>query len=127
MKEKHSEKDENNSLLSKFKTIESLPITRTLILICLQKQPNSSGYSLIKSIRSLTNDLVKLKSGTLYPELRKLENEGLVISVLTEDKRKTRLYQITDEGKKKLDELINLIELRINNVLQPIIDKYKKN
>ncbi|MHA1867019.1 MAG: PadR family transcriptional regulator [Candidatus Heimdallarchaeaceae archaeon] len=127
MKEKYTEKDENNSLLSKFKTIESLPITRTLILICLQKQPNSSGYSLIKSIRNLTNDLVKLKSGTLYPELRKLENEGLVISVLTEDKRKTRLYQITDEGKKKLDELINLIELRINNVLQPIINEYKKN
>ncbi|MHA1115211.1 MAG: PadR family transcriptional regulator [Candidatus Heimdallarchaeum aukensis] len=126
MKKKHIEKDGQKSLLSKFKTIESLPITRTLILICLQKKPNSSGYSLIKSIRSLTNDLVKLKSGTLYPELRKLEKEGLVISVLTEDKRKTRLYQITEEGKKKLEELINLIELRISNILQPIINAYRK-
>ena len=103
------------------------PSLKLLKVYPSQEQPNSSGYSLIKSIRNLTNDLVKLKSGTLYPELRKLENEGLVISVLTEDKRKTRLYQITDEGKKKLDELINLIELRINNVLQPIINEYKKN
>ena len=104
----------------------SLPIVRTLLLLFIQKNPDSSGYFLMTKIADFTKEFIELKSGTAYSELRKMEEVGFVTSVQEENGRKTRNYQITDEGSEELEKNINLIRLRIEFILSPIVELFEK-
>ena len=77
-------------------------------------------------IADFTKEFIELKSGTAYSELRKMDEVGFVTSVQEENGRKTRNYQITDEGSEELEKNINLIRLRIEFILSPIVELFEK-
>ena len=61
------------------------------------------GYTLKKDLAELG---MEIDEGTLYPLLRRLENQGLLVSEWREeDKRNKRFYRISVEGKRVLKEL----------------------
>ncbi len=63
------------------------------------------GYSLRKQLNSKG---LEIDEGTLYPLLRRLEKQGLLISEWRfVDKRKKRYYRISDLGEEVLTILIN--------------------
>lgn len=65
-----------------------------------------SGYKLQKIVGSALQPIRKVSSGTLYPTLVKLEEQGLIVSKLESVGRKVKLMQITDEGITRFQELM---------------------
>lgn len=61
------------------------------------------GYTLRKS---LADHGLEIDEGTLYPLLRRLESQGLLVSEWREhDKRNKRFYRLSDQGKDILERL----------------------
>ncbi len=61
------------------------------------------GYTLRKSLSDVG---LEVDEGTLYPLLRRLESQGLLVSEWREeDKRKKRFYRLSAEGKTMLKQL----------------------
>lgn len=61
------------------------------------------GYTLRKS---LADRGLEIDEGTLYPLLRRLESQGLLVSEWREhDKRNKRFYRLSDQGKEILEQL----------------------
>ncbi len=102
--------------------MEPLPMVRVLLLHTINKNPKVSGYSIINLINEFTASRVELRTGTVYNELRKLEKNGLLESTQQTTSRKVRLYTISNPGLEELKRLINIIKIKIDILLQPLID-----
>ena len=62
------------------------------------------GWGIAKRIEQVSQDLLEMKYGTLYPALMKLEQNGWISSEwgVSENNRRARFYSITREGRKQL-------------------------
>lgn len=81
-------------------------LLETMVLASL-KYEDSYGYKIIQDI----SDIMEISESTLYPILRRLENQGLVRTYNTEfNSRIRKYYQITKIGKSKLIEAQNEYE-----------------
>jgi PadR family transcriptional regulator PadR len=61
------------------------------------------GYTLRKA---LSENRMEIDEGTLYPLLRRLESQGLLVSEWREEeKRKKRFYKLSPEGEQILKQL----------------------
>ena len=76
-----------------------------LILQALRPRPQH-GYGIVQSIRSGSDDVLQVETGSLYPALHRLERKGWVKSQwgLTENKQRAKYYQLTAAGKKQLNQ-----------------------
>lgn len=76
-----------------------------LILLALSEGP-LHGYGVIKTVRELSEDRVRLGAGTLYGALDRLAGEGLVSVVKEEvvDGRHRRYYGLNGHGRTVLAE-----------------------
>lgn len=70
-----------------------------LILAVLSKQP-LHGYGIAREVKSLSDDALILKEAALYPALRVLEQEGLVIGQWQPQEKGAdrKVYTLTDKG-----------------------------
>ena len=73
-----------------------------LILTSLAGGPKH-GYAMIEDIASITG--VRLGPGTLYGAIGRLEAEGTIEALATDDRR--RPYQITPAGRRRLESEIS--------------------
>ena len=62
------------------------------------------GYGITRRIRQVSEDLIQLNQGTLYPALLRLEQRGWIKSEwgLTDTKREARFYKLTAAGRRQL-------------------------
>jgi transcriptional regulator len=62
------------------------------------------GYGIAQRIKQISEDLLKLNQGTLYPALLRLEQRGWISSKwgTSENNRRARYYSLTRSGKKQL-------------------------
>src|SRR5262245_58317371 len=62
------------------------------------------GYGLAKRIEQISGDRLTLNTGTLYPLLLRLEQEGAIASERgpSENNRRARFYRLTSKGRKEL-------------------------
>lgn len=74
-----------------------------LVLRTLTVQP-MHGYAIAQHIERLSEDVLRLQEGTLYPALQAMEMKGWVKSEwrLSPTKRRARYYSITPSGRKQL-------------------------
>jgi DNA-binding PadR family transcriptional regulator len=77
----------------------------SLILAVLgQLRAEHYGYTLRKA---LADAGVEIDEGALYPMLRRLEAQGLLVSEWREEARRNkRFYRLSDEGRGVLDRLV---------------------
>jgi DNA-binding PadR family transcriptional regulator len=68
---------------------------RITILILLDEGP-ANGYQLMQEIEQRTNGAWKPSSGSIYPALQQLEDEGIVQTTEGEGRK---MFALTDEGK----------------------------
>jgi transcriptional regulator len=75
-----------------------------LILKSLAREP-LHGWGIAKKIESLSDDVLSVQQGSLYPALHRLEQQGWVDSDWknTELGRSAKFYSLTRDGKKQLD------------------------
>jgi PadR family transcriptional regulator PadR len=75
-----------------------------LILKSLVREP-LHGWGIAKKIESLSDDVLSVQQGSLYPALHRLEHQGWVDSDWknTELGRSAKFYALTRDGRKQLD------------------------
>jgi PadR family transcriptional regulator PadR len=73
-----------------------------LLLAALQSRP-MHGYAIIEYVRQASAGQFDYAEGTIYPALRRLEDDGLVRSRWSDtDGRRRRVYTISPQGTKAL-------------------------
>lgn len=76
-----------------------------VLAVLAQLRAEHYGYTLRKA---LANDGLEIEESTLYPLLRRLETQGLLVSEWREeDKRNKRFYRLSKEGKLVLEQLLD--------------------
>jgi PadR family transcriptional regulator, regulatory protein PadR len=75
-----------------------------VLAVLVQLRSEHYGYTLRKALAQYGMDI---DEGTLYPLLRRLESQGLLVSEWREeDKRNKRFYKISRDGKLVLKQLL---------------------
>ena len=71
-----------------------------LILKSLDAGPNH-GYGVAMRIHQLSDDVLRIEEGSLYPALYRLEEQGLIESEwrITDNNRKAKFYKLTRKGR----------------------------
>jgi PadR family transcriptional regulator len=75
-----------------------------LVLKTLASRGPMHGYGVTLHIERLSNDVLRLEEGSLYPALHRLTQRGLLRSEwgASENNRRARYYSITASGRKQL-------------------------
>jgi PadR family transcriptional regulator len=75
-----------------------------IVAVLAQLKSEHHGYALRKA---LADKSLLIDEGTLYPLLRRLESQGLLVSEWREeDRRNKRFYRLSAEGRQTLKQLI---------------------
>jgi transcriptional regulator len=79
-----------------------------LVLRVLQPGP-LHGYAIAQRIHQLSNDLLQVEEGSLYPALQRMLLKGWVRAEwgISETNRKVRFYRMTAAGRKQLQSEMN--------------------
>jgi len=91
-----------------------------LILKALSLGP-LHGYGVIQRIRQMSEEMLSVEQGALYPALYRIEHKGWVTSKwdVTETGRRAKFYKLTAAGRKQLsieEESWDLLALAIAKV-----------
>lgn len=74
-----------------------------LILKALERGP-IHGFGISVEIRRMSQELLQVEQGSLYPALYRLEEQGLIRAEwgVSDNNRKARFYSLTAAGRKQL-------------------------
>jgi transcriptional regulator len=75
-----------------------------LILKTIALEP-MHGWAIAQRIKQLSNDVLQLQQGSLYPALQRLERDGWITAAwgVSENNRRARFYRLTKAGRKHLE------------------------
>uniref|UniRef100_Q025M2 Transcriptional regulator, PadR family n=1 Tax=Solibacter usitatus (strain Ellin6076) TaxID=234267 RepID=Q025M2_SOLUE len=75
-----------------------------LVLRTLNALGPLHGYGIARRIEQISEELLQLNQGTLYPALLRMEQEGWIASEwgASEKNRKAKFYSITASGRRQL-------------------------
>lgn len=77
----------------------------SLLLLKLLEEKDMYGYEMIETLASRSEEMFRLKAGTLYPLLHSMEKEGWVTAYEEPaDGRMRKYYRLTEEGHAQLAE-----------------------
>ena len=86
-------------------------IQGTLDLLILKTLSTGAvhGWAIAKRIQQISNDVLQVQQGSLYPALHRLEQQGWIESETkpTESGRIAKFYSLTKAGKKQLAHELN--------------------
>jgi len=99
-------------------------ISRAVILFIIYKY-RPHGYELMKIIARISNGLLTPGPGTIYPLLFLLKKRGLIREVSEEGERRKR-YEVTEQGKEFLREVLPSLKGALLNFLD-VIEYFEKN
>jgi len=87
------------------------------ILLALSKEP-MSGYELTRDILNITKGRLEVRTGTMYPTLKKLLDLKLIEQIdESNQERNKKTYQLTEEGKKALQYEIDMLKEKLEEVM----------
>src|SRR3954467_15981628 len=95
-----------------------------LVLKALQLEP-MHGFGISVRIRQMSDEVLQVEQGSLYPALYRLEDQGWIRPEwgVSENNRKARFYKLTAAGRKQLNaetenwaRLSSAINLVLRNV-----------
>ena len=75
-----------------------------LVLRLLAKRDRLHGSAISDRIRDVSEDMLRVEEGSLYPALHRMEEAGWITSEWkpSENNRRARYYQITTRGRRHL-------------------------
>jgi transcriptional regulator len=93
-----------------------------LILKALERASNH-GYGIAQRIYQLSDNVLQVEEGSLYPALQRMLIKGWVVSEWrpSENNRRARYYRLTPKGRRQLGEELSEFEkviAAINRVIQ---------
>ena len=82
-----------------------LPGTLDLLILKAISLEPLHGYGVLNRIHQITDQMIAVPQGSLYPALYRLQHQGLVRSTWgeSENKRRARYYTLTRTGRTRLE------------------------
>jgi PadR family transcriptional regulator PadR len=76
-----------------------------LVLKILARRGPLHGYGITVRIQEVSDDVLRVEEGSLYPALHRMEEAGWIRAkwTRTDNNRRGRMYAITAEGRKRLE------------------------
>ena len=83
------------------------------LILSMLKNGDNYGYEIVQKVKELTKDEIKWKEASIYPVLKKLENNGMIKSYwkVQEGERPRKYYTILADGKEQLEQNMHEWEL----------------
>lgn len=80
------------------------------------------GWAIAKRIQHLSNDVLQVQQGSLYPALHRLEQQGWIKAEAktTETGRVARFYSLTRDGRKQLGKELGQWD-RLSQAIQLVL------
>lgn len=77
-----------------------------LVLRILSSGENMHGYAIAERIEQISENVLQVGEGTLYPALHRMDEEGWIRSewAASDNNRRARFYRITAAGRKQLEQ-----------------------
>lgn len=75
-----------------------------LVLKILARRPKLHGYAIMTAIQEISDEVLRVEEGSLYPALHRMEEAGWIRAEwITKDSgRRARTYELTAAGRKQL-------------------------
>ena len=88
-----------------------------MILRTLKRQP-LHGYALAQHIKRISDDLLQIEEGSLYPALQRLLKADLVKAEwgISSTNRRVRIYKLTAAGAKHLQREVSKFERMLEGI-----------
>jgi len=86
------------------KKLDLLQGTLDMLILKTLKLGSRHGYSIAERIEQISESVLLVEEGTLYPALHRLAARGWIKAEwgVSENKRKAKYYSLTDRGRKQL-------------------------
>jgi PadR family transcriptional regulator PadR len=103
---------------------ELLPGTLDMLILKSLTRGVMHGYGIADHIRQMSDEVLHVEEGSLYPALQRLQIQGLIASEWghSVNNRRARYYRLTRDGRRQLGEaetsFARLIEA-ITRVMRP--------
>jgi len=80
--------------------------TLTLLVLRTLAAGPMHGYGITLHIQRVSNDVLRVEEGSLYPALHRMDQDGWIAAEWrsTENNRRARYYGLTAKGRKQLAE-----------------------
>lgn len=75
-----------------------------MVLKILSRKARLHGYAIMTAIEEMSEGVLRVEEGSLYPALRRMEESGWLRAewITREGGRRARIYELTAAGKKQL-------------------------
>ena len=102
---------------------ELLPGTLDMLVLKTLTLGSMHGYAIAQHIQQISDNILRVEEGSLYPALQRMQLKGWVSSEwgVTPTKRRARYYKLTTAGRKQLAQEITDFDralLAIRRVMQ---------
>ena len=93
------------------------------IILCALYNNDKYGYEIVREIKERTDNRYEIKQPTLYSYLKRLEDDGLIVSYWGESSNggRRRYYKLTKEGRSNCEQFISEWEYQ-RNVMSDLVD-----
>ena|SRR4051812_2925700 len=96
-----------------------------LVLKILSRRPRTHGYAIMTAIQETSGDVLRAEEGSLYPALRRMEEDGWIRAewITKDNGRRARIYELTAAGRKQLateESRWQTVTSAVNRVLRTV-------
>ena len=97
-----------------------LPGTLEMLILQTLSRGPLHGYAIAQYIQQVSEDLLQVEEGSLYPALQRLLREGWVSGEwgVSARKRRVRTYRITPSGREQLQREVSGFEEALKGILR---------
>ena len=87
------------------RTPDLLPGTLDLLILRTLQKDALHGWAISERIQHISEDVLQINQGSLYPALHRLEHQGWIAAEwgTSDNNRKAKFYRLTQEGQRQLD------------------------
>lgn len=80
------------------------------------------GYAIVRRIQQISDDVLQVEEGSLYPALHRMEQKGWIEAEwgASENNRRAKYYQLTRAGRRQLQEEVSVWE-RLSNATSKVL------
>ena len=102
-----------------------LPGTLDLLILRTLSLGPRHGYGIAQHIQRLSEDVLRVEEGSLYPALQRLEDRGWIKSAwkLTPTRRRARYYELTRTGARQIETEVKDFDRQIEAIRRVLSPK----
>jgi transcriptional regulator len=103
---------------------ELMPGTLDMLILQTLKRAPLHGYGIAQSIKRVSDEVLTVEEGSLYPALQRLLLQGWVKAEwkMTETNRRARFYRLTAAGRKQLGIELSKFEQMVTAIGRVLSD-----